>query len=89
MKNFCLKCHCGREGKFCRYCGMELVELPSRCECGRPINIFDFYCVDCGREIPNGWFGAEQNRPDLKMIESKTYLNYPPESNYPGLPKES
>jgi hypothetical protein len=47
---FCLKCHCVREGKFCRYCGEKLVTLAARCKCGAETNPFDYYCIECGKK---------------------------------------
>ena len=71
MEKFCIVCHCARDGNFCRYCGTKLVDLLPECECGRLINPYDFYCIECGRGIPGGVAKPEMNRPDLLFVDGR------------------
>jgi len=55
MKMFCSKCHCARNGSYCRLCGEKLINIEAipKCKCGSTINWEDRYCPNCGRPIPN------------------------------------
>ncbi len=53
---YCWSCHCDREGNFCRYCGAKLIGLTEiQCECGKIVDLNDFYCSNCGKQFTADW----------------------------------